>query len=111
MCVGAQLLGHFDFLPPHGLQPARLLCPWSFSGKNTGVGCRFHSRGSSRPRDRTCISCSGRQILYHCATWDSQYYFKTEPGKGYKGIRVLITMGGDGSCVRLIVKGLASWRK
>ena len=26
-------------LPPHGLLPARLLCPWEFPGKNTGVGC------------------------------------------------------------------------
>ena len=26
-------------LRPHGLQPARLLCPWNFPGKNTGVGC------------------------------------------------------------------------
>ena len=23
----------------HGLQPSRLLCPWDFPGKNTGVGC------------------------------------------------------------------------
>ena len=23
------------------LQPTRLLCPWDFSGKNTGVGCHF----------------------------------------------------------------------
>ena len=22
----------------HGLQPTRLLCPWNFPGKNTGVG-------------------------------------------------------------------------
>ena len=29
------------------------------------------SRGSSRPRDRTCISCIGRQILYHWATWEA----------------------------------------
>ena len=26
-----------DFLQPHGLQPDRLLCPWDFTGKNTGV--------------------------------------------------------------------------
>ena len=26
---------------PRGLQPARLLCPWNFLGKNTGVGCHF----------------------------------------------------------------------
>ena len=24
---------------PHGLQPTRLLRPWDFSGKSTGVGC------------------------------------------------------------------------
>ena len=35
------------------------------------------SRGSSRPRDRTCISCisciscTGRWILYHCVTWEA----------------------------------------
>ena len=28
---------------PHGLQPARLLCPWDSPGKNTGVGCHFIS--------------------------------------------------------------------
>ena len=26
-------------LPPHGLQPTRLLHPWDFPGKRTGVGC------------------------------------------------------------------------
>ena len=30
-----------DSLWPHGLRPARLLCPWNFPGKNTGVGCHF----------------------------------------------------------------------
>ena len=28
-----------DSLRPHGLQPARLLHPWDFPGKSTGVGC------------------------------------------------------------------------
>ena len=31
----------FNSLQPHRLQPARLLCPWDFPGKNTGVGCHF----------------------------------------------------------------------
>ena len=56
-------------LQPYGLQPIRLLCPWDYPGKNTGVGCPFLSRGSSQPRDRTkvsCTSCIGRWILYHC---------------------------------------------
>ena len=29
-----------DSLRPHGLQPTRLLHPWDFPGKSTGVGCR-----------------------------------------------------------------------
>ena len=29
------------------------------------------SRGSSRPRDWTCISCTGRQVLYHWATGEA----------------------------------------
>ena len=28
-------------LRPHGLQSTRLLCPWDFPGKDTGVGCHF----------------------------------------------------------------------
>ena len=27
-----------DSLQPHGLQPARLLCPWNSLGENTGLG-------------------------------------------------------------------------
>jgi len=30
-----------DSLQPYGLKPARLLCPWDFPGKNTGVGRHF----------------------------------------------------------------------
>ena len=30
-----------DSLRPYGLQPAKLLCPWDFSSKNTGVD--FHA--------------------------------------------------------------------
>ena len=29
----------FDSSRPHGLQPTRLLRPWDFPGKSTGVGC------------------------------------------------------------------------
>ena len=28
------------------------------------------SRGSSQPRDWTCVSCNGRQTLYYWATWE-----------------------------------------
>ena len=44
-------------LQPHGLQSARLLCPWGSPDKNTGVGSHSFSRGSSWPRYRTPVSC------------------------------------------------------
>ena len=34
------------FCDPHGLQPTRLLCPWDFPGKDTGVGCHFLLQGN-----------------------------------------------------------------
>ena len=34
-----------NFLGHHGLQPAKLLCPWDSPGKNTGVGCHFLLQG------------------------------------------------------------------
>ena len=34
-----------DSLQFHGLQPSRLLCPWDFPEKNTGVGCHFLLQG------------------------------------------------------------------
>ena len=60
-----------DSLQPHGLQPARFLCPRNFPDKNSGVGAISFSMGSSWPKDRTCVpwvSCVGSWILYHCAT-------------------------------------------
>src|SRR5574337_44455 len=30
---------------PMDYSPARFLCPWDFSGKNTGVGCHFLFQG------------------------------------------------------------------
>ena len=34
-----------SLLQPHVLQPARVLCPWNFPGKNTGVGSHFLLKG------------------------------------------------------------------
>ena len=67
-CLLAKLC--LTLLQPHGLQTSRILCPWDFQGKNTGVGCHFFLWGSSWPRDQThvsCISSFGRWILYHWA--------------------------------------------
>ena len=37
-----------DSSQPHGLQPTRLLHPWDFPGKSTGVGCHCLLWGSPR---------------------------------------------------------------
>ena len=34
-----------DSLQSHGLYPIKLLCPWDFPGKNTGVGCHVLLQG------------------------------------------------------------------
>ena len=46
----------------HGILQARIL---------ELVAISF-SKGSSRPRDQTYISCIQRQILHHCTTWEGQ---------------------------------------
>ena len=49
----------------HGVPQARVL-EWVATAS---------SKGSSPPRDGThasCVSCIGRQILYHCTTWEAR---------------------------------------
>ena len=59
----------------------KLLCPWDFPGKNTGVGCHFLPRGSSQPRGWTRIPCSDKQILYHWATREAPWVFDSTSKK------------------------------
>ena len=49
----------------HGLQPARVLCPWDFPGKNTGVGCHFLLQGIFQMHRLNPGLLHCRQILYH----------------------------------------------
>ena len=46
----------------HGLQPARLLCPWASPGKSAGVGRHALLHGIFLARDRTLISSSLLQV-------------------------------------------------
>ena len=72
MCVHAQscqtVCDPMDYSPPgssvHGILQARILEWVAISS----------SRGSSQPRDQTCISCIGRQILYHSTTGKPKHY-------------------------------------
>ena len=60
---------HLDYGPPgssvHGIFPARILV-W------VAISC---SRGSSQPRDQTCVSCIGRWSLYHWATREALFHY------------------------------------
>ena len=38
-------------LQPHGLQPARLLCPWNSPDRNNGVGCHSLPQGDLCDRE------------------------------------------------------------
>ena len=39
------LLSWVCLFATQGLQPSRVLCPWDFPGKNTGMGCHFLLQG------------------------------------------------------------------
>ena len=59
-------------LRPHGLQPARPLCPWDSPGKNPGVGCQFLLQGIFPTQGSNCyISGSGGQVP--SAPWEAPY--------------------------------------
>ena len=73
LCVSAQLCPTLcdaeDCSPPgspvHGISQASIL-EWV---------AIYYSRGPSQPRNRVCtsyISCIGRWVLYHCATWEAR---------------------------------------
>ena len=64
----------------HEAWPARLLCPWDFPGKNTGVGCHFFLQGIFLAQGLNLhllclLHC--RQTLYllsHCGKRNADYY-------------------------------------
>ena len=63
VCVSHSVMS--NSLRPRGLQPAKLLCPQDFSGKNTGVGCHFLLQGifPAQRLNPGLLHC--RQTLYH----------------------------------------------
>ena len=65
---------HGRLCATHGLQPARLLCPWDSPDRNTGVGCHFLLQGifptqGCNPR-LPCLMHYG-WVLYLLSRWGS----------------------------------------
>ena len=54
-----------DSLQPHGLQPARLLCPWDSPNKNTGVDCHSLLQRVFPTQGSNLGLLHRRQFLYH----------------------------------------------
>ena len=63
-----QSSGVSDSLRPCELSPTRLLCPWDFPDRNTGVDCHFLLQRIFPTLDQTHVSCVGKWILYRRAT-------------------------------------------
>ena len=60
-------------LRPHGLQPTRLLCPWDFPGKSTGMVAISFSKESSWPWDQTQVSCTAGRLFTNWANREAPY--------------------------------------
>ena len=61
-------IGHYvtsNSLQPHGLWPTRLLCPWDFPGKHTGVGCHFFLQVIFQTQRSNLGLLHSRKILCH----------------------------------------------
>ena len=57
-------------LPPHGLQPSRLLRPWDSPGKNTAVGSHSLLQGIFPTKGLILGLLHCRQFLYHLSHQD-----------------------------------------
>ena len=63
MCVSHLVMS--NSLQPHGLLPARHLCPWGSPGKNTGVNCHSLLRRIFPTQKSNPGLLHRRQICYH----------------------------------------------
>ena len=63
---------------PHGLQPTRLLRPWDFPSKSTGVGCHCCiTTGQSSP-SRSSIELEESRVRMYYVQWESAIYWWPE---------------------------------
>ena len=63
-----------DSLWPHGLQPARLLCPWNSPDKNTGVSSHFFLQGIFPTWESSLGLLHCKQIPYYLSHQGSPFY-------------------------------------
>ena len=84
---------------PDGLQPTRLLCPWNFPGKNTGVGCHAILQG-------IYLTQGSNPCLLH---WQADSLPLSHQGSPYGGIEMdIIPLQGEHSKLLFPVSSLGT---
>ena len=75
-------------LQPHGLYPTRLLCPWNFPSKNTGMGCHSLLQG-------IFLTLGSNLDLLHASElftiWATRKSFSSEDGPQRRAELLLLT--------------------
>ena len=64
----------------HGLEPARLLCPWDFPGKSAGAGCHFLLQEIFPTQRLNPDLPHCRQMLYHLSRQGSPDFQRISRG-------------------------------
>ena len=89
VCVSVCLCSvMLDSSRPHELWTARVLCPWNFPGKNTGMGSR--SLLQWIVRNGACISCIARGFFANWATSEAPAIFSSLKLSASKNLFVIL---------------------
>ena len=75
------VLSRVQLCDPIDCSPPGSTVHWIFQARILEWVAIFYSRGSSQPSDLTHISyasCIGREILFHCATWEALWFSRVK---------------------------------
>ena len=82
-------------LRPHGLQPTRLLRPWDFPGKSTGVGCHFFLRKPPISTDQISYAIQEMSYIHLFSPWRIYVALEIPCDNLLKWKLIIITKGYD----------------
>ena len=74
-----------DSSQPHGLQPTRLLRPWDFPGKSTGVGCIAFSDTLLDPYLKVLLFVLSSSLSVPALIWNCPNYHSSEINLSFSG--------------------------